>query len=224
VDLLLEVDAHGETSSLSLNGFEAISPTREAAVSAPLAVILAAGESRRMGLPKALLDAGGETFAARLARVFTEAGCEVLIIVGADAATLRPRLPPVRIVENAGWSAGQFSSVRVGLGEAQARAVLVHPVDVPLVRPETVTAVLAALGSSAAVVPTHHGASGHPLGLAAEAVERIVEWNDVPHLEAAVARLNATRLEVPDPAILQEADTPQEYQALFGRPPRIGKV
>jgi CTP:molybdopterin cytidylyltransferase MocA len=86
-----------------------------------------------------------------------------------------------------------------------------------------VAGVLAALGASAAVVPTYHGASGHPLGLAAESVERIVAWNDVPHLEAAVARLNPLRLEVGDPAILQEADTPDEYQALFGRPPRIGR-
>jgi CTP:molybdopterin cytidylyltransferase MocA len=171
-----------------------------------------------MGFPKALLDAGGETFAARLARVFAEAGCEVLIVVGADAASLRLRLPPVRIVENVGWKAGQLSSVRVGLREARQSAVLVHPVDVPLVRPETIERVLAALSSSAAVVPTYRGASGHPVGFAAEAVERILGWSDLPHLEAAVARLGATLLEVPDPAILQEADTPDEYQALFGRP------
>jgi CTP:molybdopterin cytidylyltransferase MocA len=171
-----------------------------------------------MGFPKALLDAGGETFAARLARVFAEAGCEVLIVVGAEAASLRPRLPPVRTVENAGWSAGQLSSVRVGLREARQSAVLVHPVDVPLVRPDTIARVIAALGSTAAVVPMYRGTPGHPVGLAAEAVERILGWSDVPHLEAAVARLGVTRLEVPDPEILQEADTPDEYQALFGRP------
>jgi molybdenum cofactor cytidylyltransferase len=185
------------------------------------AIILAGGESRRMGQPKALLDADGEGFAQRLARVFSEAGCGVLVVTGAHAAELSAALRGIPLVENANWRAGQLSSVRAGLAAALADPdvdrVLVHPVDIPLVGPGAVGCVASALGQAVAVVPVFRGEPGHPLGLTRAAAEQILGWGDLPHLEAALSRLGATRVEVTDPTILQEVDTPADYEALFGR-------
>ena len=175
------------------------------------AIILAAGESSRMGSPKALLDAGGETFLQRLTRIFREAGCEVIVVSGAH--------PLAGSVENPDWRSGQLSSVRRGLAATDAERVLVHPVDVPLVTPDTVRRVLERLGSAEAVVPTWRGTRGHPLGLTAQAVRKVQAWNDLPHLEGALLRLAAVELAVVDPGVVRSANTPAEYQALFGRPP-----
>jgi molybdenum cofactor cytidylyltransferase len=185
------------------------------------AIILAAGESRRMGMPKALLDAGDASFLARLARVFAEADCSVWVVTG---DTPLPPLKGVAPVENPGWREGQWSSAQVGLRAALAAGaerLLIHPVDVPLISPDTARVVLAALTRLPAVVASYRGTGGHPLGLTAASARVLLEAADLPHLEAGLQRVDARPLDVDDPAVLQEVDTPAEYQALFGRAPRL---
>jgi CTP:molybdopterin cytidylyltransferase MocA len=184
------------------------------------AIILAAGESRRMGMPKALLDAGGVSFLVRLARVFVQADCSVWIVTGATPLT---GPSGVAAVENASWRDGQWSSARVGLRAALAAGadrLLVHPVDVPLISPDTARALLSALTHSPAVVAAYRGAGGHPLGLTAASAQALLDAPDLPHLEAGLQRVDARLLDVDDPAVLQEVDTPEEYRALFGRAPQ----
>jgi molybdenum cofactor cytidylyltransferase len=189
-----------------------------------VAVILAGGESRRMGLPKALLDAGGETFFVRLCRVFREAGCDVIGVTGADDRAIRDAGPSqVRWVENRDWRSGQWSSVKVGLQaalDAGAERILLHPVDVPRLRAETAGALLSALGMAEAVVPVSSGSRGHPVALTGPAARRVLSLQDVPHLEAALERLGVRELVVDDAGTTQETDTPEEYQTLFGHLPR----
>src|SRR6202050_3190601 len=81
--------------------------------------ILAAGESRRMGLPKALLTYGGETFAEHLvAATRHERVGLTRIVLGAQAVEIRSRLPldPAWILENQNWQEGQLSSFTVSSG------------------------------------------------------------------------------------------------------------
>ncbi len=189
-----------------------------------VAVLLAAGEGRRMGLPKALLDAGGATFLEALSRTFEEAGCRVLAVVGADAATVRARHAGAWLVENAGWQRGQFSSARVGILaalEAGADAVLVHPVDAPLLRADTVRAVLGAMAGHDGAVPVHRGRPGHPLALTRKAAERVLA-GDAPHLEAAQRGLDVVRVHVDDAGAIDDVDTPEAYEKTFGSPPKRG--
>jgi molybdenum cofactor cytidylyltransferase len=190
-----------------------------------VAVILAAGESRRMGLPKALLDAGGETFVGRLCAVFRKAGCDVLVVVGAEAARIRAALPTeATAVENPSWREGQFSSARVGVAaalDAGAEAVLIHPVDIPLVTSQTIRRLLEGLaGSLAAVVPVYASRKGHPLALAAAGARALLASPEAAHLEAALDTLRVEGLPVDDPGVCEEADTPADYEAMFGKPPR----
>ncbi len=139
-----------------------------------VALILAAGEGRRLGGPKALALLRGETFFARVARLLLASGVEVRVAVtGAETGRVNAeilRFPGILAVHNPDWSLGMLGSILAGLDAAEhldADAVLVHPVDHPLVRPETVRGVVTALASGAPiVVPSHAGRRGHPAGFA----------------------------------------------------------
>jgi molybdenum cofactor cytidylyltransferase len=139
-----------------------------------VAVLLAAGEGRRMGGPKALLRARGVTFLESCLRALLREGVGgAVVVVGHDADRVRaavPDWPHVSVAENAAPGEGMLSSVRCGLDAAEAGgadAILLHPVDHPLVEPDTVDRVVAALREGALIaVPTHEGRRGHPGGFA----------------------------------------------------------
>ncbi len=186
------------------------------------AVVLAAGEGRRMGGPKALTRLSGSTFVAAVLRRFERADVAARIVVlGADAdrvASAAAFEPEVTVVVNRRHAEGMLTSVWAGLDAAQALgadAVLVHPVDNPLVAPDTVGAVLAALAAGARVaVPSHGGRRGHPAGFARAA------W---PALRAAALAGGARSVlaEHPDwvvhvpagPDCLVDLDTPEALEA-----------
>lgn len=102
----------------------------------PVALVLAGGQSARMGGPKLLLEHGGETLLARAIRV-AGAACErVLVVVGAYAEIYRPVAVALgaEVVENPGWEEGLASSLRTGLAAAgDAPRVLVILADQPFV-------------------------------------------------------------------------------------------
>ena len=140
------------------------------------AIILAAGEGRRMGQPKAFVPWHDGTLLAHACSLFARPGIDAVVaVIGASAERVRQlRLPTgVTVVENEGWRDGMLSSVWRGLDAAEelgVEAVLLHPVDHPLVTPETVDRVVAALEAGAfAVAPTHEGRRGHPGGFGREA-------------------------------------------------------
>jgi molybdenum cofactor cytidylyltransferase len=138
------------------------------------AIILAAGRGARMGGPKALLALEGETFLARVARLLRRPGVErVTAVIGHEADRIRREAtlaPDVTTIVNPHYADGMLTSILAGLDDADAAgadAVLVHPVDHPLVDPATVDAVIAALGHGATIaVPSHGGHRGHPAGFA----------------------------------------------------------
>ncbi len=138
------------------------------------AIILAAGRGARMGGPKALLALEGETFLAGVARRLRRPGVErVTAVIGHEAERVRREaaLPAdVVTIMNPHYADGMLTSILAGLEDADAAgadAVLVHPVDHPLVDAETVDAVIAALRHGAIIaVPSHGGRRGHPGGFA----------------------------------------------------------
>ncbi len=109
---------------------------------ATTAVVLAAGESRRMGEPKQLLRWQGEPLVTRAARIALESGAsETVVVTGAVGAQVEAALGPLReagrgrlrVVHNAAWQAGQAGSVRAAVEAlpAACEAVLFTPVDQP---------------------------------------------------------------------------------------------
>ena len=97
-----------------------------------------------MGRPKALLDYHGETFVARLIRVFGKLCDPVIVVLGHNADALREMIP-ANIAVNPDPDRGQLSSLQTALTEIDSD-FLFSPVDCPTVREETVEAILRALG------------------------------------------------------------------------------
>lgn len=148
-----------------------MSPSRSAAPLPLAAAILAAGESRRMGTPKALLPYRGKNFAEHLLEVTNHPRVGVKrIVVGAHAEEIssKVRSGDAEIVINQEWQSGQLSSIQTAvrsLPSGQTSGLLLCPVDHPLVSAELVAQLIEAFDASGklVVLPTHEGKRGHPL-------------------------------------------------------------
>ena len=139
------------------------------------AIVLAAGASSRMGQAKAALPLGttGDTVVARVVATLLAAGLpSVAVVAGAHIDAVRaamPRFEPrARVVEHLGWAQGQLSSLLAGLAavdDPNLEAVLVTLVDVPLVRPDSVAAIVHAWRQSRAPIvrPVDGDRHGHPV-------------------------------------------------------------
>ncbi len=186
-----------------------------------LAIVLAAGEGRRMGGPKALLRLGETTFLARACRLLARPGvASVVAVLGAEAERVRAEggLPAdVTVVVNERWQDGMLSSVWRGLDAAEAgtaEAVLLHPVDHPLVEPATVDRVVQALGSRAAIaVPTWNGRRGHPGGFHRSVFPELRAAPPDRGARAVLAADPGRVVHVPgDPGCVAGVDTPADYE------------
>lgn len=192
------------------------------------AVLLAAGQSRRMGRPKMVLPwKGGETMIAHVAQVFVEAGADpVVVVTGADRELVEGALEglPIRFVHNPDYSAGgMLSSVQAGLASLtmpEIEAAAVAPGDIPFLMPETVQALLERWRArpTPLLAPSYERRRGHPMLLAR------AEWPGVMALERGKTmrdffRVRAEEIDylvVDDRGVLRDIDTPKEYSSSGG--------
>lgn len=192
-----------------------------------VAIILAAGEARKMGYSKALIEhEGGKSFLQSLASTFGKAGCSVIGVIGKDADAVRDQHPAVHLVENERWQDGQLGSVMAGLEAAiedGADVVLLHPVDMPALRASTLKSLIKAMGDSVeALRPEFEGASGFPILLSRGAAERLRDRDSgETQLEGALRGLQMRRIPVKDPGVVVNINTPETYERLFGSAPKL---
>lgn len=135
------------------------------------AMILAAGASRRMGCPKALLKIGDKTFLQHIAETLREGGVDdTVIVLGAEASAISLSLTWFggEVVINSDWQNGQLASIVAGLEAIERRkpdAMLLCPVDHPRITPMLIMTLLhrwRETGKSI-VIPTYQGRRGHPV-------------------------------------------------------------
>jgi molybdenum cofactor cytidylyltransferase len=183
-------------------------------------VVLAAGRSSRMQAPKPLLEIGPETFLERTVQILRSGGCRRVYVVVATEEELPAALSAaadVEIVINARRESEQVDSLRLAVERlpADTRGVLVLPVDLPLVSPDTARRVGDAFRARPGplFVPFHNTVAGHPVLLGRELFDDIMHAS----LEEGVRSLimsHARTLEevrVVDPGILIDIDTPDDY-------------
>jgi len=198
-------------------------------VSEVVGIVLAAGQSTRMGQPKALLPCppAGRTFVTQIIHVLREGGIDTIAVIGrVNDPDLRREVAsaglPVCYVENPSPELGQLSSILVGVAFAEARqsaGILVLPVDMPLIRPETVRTALGAFaaGDEPVLRATYQGRHGHPVIFGAAVFRALRNAN--PEVGArAVLHQDPSRvrnLEVDDPGVLRDFDWPTDYRGLF---------
>ena len=168
-----------------------------------------------MGTSKAQLKIAGVTFAARLAAAFAPVCDPVILVTGAIAGI---SAPGARVVDNPDWPAGQLTSLQAGLRQApHAPAAFFAPVDCPAFSEQTVAAMWAAFSGEPFVVPRYQGQRGHPVLMGAVVFAEMLALPPSGQARELVHRYRpATRyVDVEDPGILADIDTPADYQELI---------
>jgi molybdenum cofactor cytidylyltransferase len=179
-----------------------------------------------MGRTKALLPLpGGGTFLSRIHATLTAAGIEDVvaviahdgdaIVAGAAAAGLR-----LRFVRNPDPSRGQLSSLVAGADALPRGAILVTPVDLPLVSPATVGLVIDAWRATDAPIvrPERAGRHGHPVIFAATILDELRTADLAAGARPIVQRHRGEIVDVPvtDEGAFDDIDTPEDYARIVG--------
>ena len=200
-------------------------------------VILAAGESSRMGTDKALLPwppsrvgqpQSTETFLSAAIRSFALSTDFIVIVVGKNEVPLAPvaYAHAASIVVNPDPSRGQFSSLQVGLHDVLNRgrdAAMITLVDRPPVGRATIQLLREAFESAPpniwAVVPEYSGDHGHPYLVGRELIEAFLQ---APPTASAreIEHRHQDRIQyvsVDDPCVTLNINTPDDYAALTAK-------
>jgi molybdenum cofactor cytidylyltransferase len=200
-------------------------------------VILAAGESSRMGRDKALLPwppqgpgypPSSETFLSSAIRSLAFSTDFVIVVAGANEATLAPIVYGIgaSIVANPDPSLGQFSSLQIGINEVLNRgrdAAIITLVDRPPARVVTVEKLRTSFANAAegiwAVVPEYSSEHGHPYVIGRELMTVFLEApasanaRDIEHANPQHIQYVA----VDDPFVAMNVNTPEDYAALAAK-------
>ncbi|MGC1482542.1 MAG: nucleotidyltransferase family protein [Candidatus Acidiferrum sp.] len=178
-------------------------------------IILAAGSSKHLGSPKALAQFEEKT--ALLIAIENCLGLErPIVVLGCDAERVRPAVPrAARVVVNRKWRDGQLSSLLCAMKHVpRSAAVLVYPVDHPLVKKRTANKLVQEFRERKSpeeiVMPRHKGRYGHPIIFSAAmrdelfraATAREVVYQDPTRIRTFEARSSA---------IYEDFDTPETY-------------
>jgi molybdenum cofactor cytidylyltransferase len=188
-----------------------------------VAVVLSAGESSRMGRPKALLPIDGETFIERIVAALkqTRVG-KIIVILGHNASELQPKIShlPVEILINTDYKLGQLSSLQLAVRhlhlDHDCDGMLVHLVDHPYLTPALVQEMIRRFYETKKriIVPKFHGKRGHPVIFSRELFAELLS---APADQGAKAVVNAHRahtleIETEEAGIALDIDTPELYE------------
>jgi molybdenum cofactor cytidylyltransferase len=189
------------------------------------AIVLAGGESRRMGRPKALLRFAGETFLEHIVSVLKDCPvARITIVLGADAETIKKQvdLSRVDVVINKRYKDGQLSSLIAGIESMpkETEGILVCLVDMPFVTEKVVTRIVAEFKAThrAIVQPVFAGRRGHPVLFSKLLFD---ELRNAPADQGAryVIHSNEDKVievQAPDDSILISINTLDDYKLHFG--------
>lgn len=193
-------------------------------------IVLAAGASSRMGVPKQLLMFEGETLLRRSVRVALETRARaVVVVLGADADAMREEInvPGALTVVNQSWAAGMSSSIRCGLGRALAatesdelEAAILMLCDQPFVTSKVIRRLVNAYRKGRALLVASAYAAGGEKTLGVPALFSRALFPELMALDGAegargiIARHRAEAASVRVPEAAFDVDTPADYRAL----------
>jgi molybdenum cofactor cytidylyltransferase len=191
-----------------------------------VAVILSAGESSRMGQPKALLPIDGVRFVEKIVSALksTDVG-NIIVVLGHNAEEMRQKISdlPVTILINHDYKQGQLSSLQVAIRHLESSSegspvdgILVHLVDHPYISAKLVDLMIKRFYETKKliVVPRFQGRRGHPVIFARTLFSELLAAGPDQGAKPVVhARRDETlEIDTKDEGVLIDIDTPEEYR------------
>ncbi len=189
------------------------------------AIILAAGESKRMGKPKPLLRFNDTTFLEHIISVLKASDVDgITVVLGAGAETIKESvdLSGTNIVINEDYPKGQLSSLIAAIekGPKETQAILVCLVDNPFITKEVVDRIIGKFKetNNPIIVPVFNKRRGHPALFSRSLFNELL---NAPQEKGAryVVYSNEEKileLETSESGILIGVDTPDDYKFHFG--------
>jgi molybdenum cofactor cytidylyltransferase len=187
------------------------------------AILLAAGESRRMGEFKQLLSFRGKTFVAACVDNLLESGIdEVIVVTGHRADEVREALSgrKIRFTHNEEYRLGMSSSIKRGLraASADARACLIALVDQPQIPASVFRQVIEAYRHQTPLVAiaSSLGRRGHPILIDMRLRNEVLGMDDGVGLKQVIRahQEHLVLIEVGTESILVDCDVPEDYQRI----------
>lgn len=192
------------------------------------AIILAAGESKRMGKPKPLLRIKNKTFLEQIIFELKLSDIDrITVVLGADAEKIKNSidLSGTNMVFNENYRNGQLSSLIAGLKDIpeEVEAILVFLVDNPFITKEIVNKIISKFkeANSAIIVPVFGKKRGHPTLFSKSIFNEIIS---APKDRGARYVIYSNRektfeIKMNEKEILAGINTPEDYKKYFDRDP-----
>jgi molybdenum cofactor cytidylyltransferase len=189
------------------------------------AIVLAAGESTRMGAKnKLLLPFGSEPLIAHVVRrIQASRVAEVIVVLGHQAEQVRQALEglPVRFVTNDRFAEGMTTSIHAGIGAASDRSqgFMICLSDLPLIQTGEYDLLLEAFEQAlkqdnhSILVPVYKGQRGNPVLFSVHYRQDILRHEGLMGCQGIVKqnRDRVIEVEMPSDHILKDMDTPEVY-------------
>ena len=188
-------------------------------------IILAAGDSTRMGYPKAILPLGRDTFITRILGTLKETELPMpIVVLGRAASIIRPVIAdwPAEIVINADPDRGQLSSIQLALSHInpECRGGMIWPVDQPAISQDLVRRLVQLFTSSEPKIafPMHGNKNGHPAIFHRDLFKEFMDASPDEGPRPILLRHKhaSAILPVEESACVQDIDTPEDYLELTG--------
>ena len=190
-----------------------------------VAVLLAAGESARLGRPKQLLPFRGRTLLRHAAETALASGCdEVYVVIGAAHERMRPALDglDVEIIVNSEWREGLGGSIRHGIRAAMQESAtwsgaMLLLADQPLVTPVHLQQMLALFrGNDATIIAARYDAhAGPPVVIGAPLFPKLLEMHGPSGARSLIASMPADTILFDLPEAAVDIDVPADERKLY---------
>lgn len=190
------------------------------------AIILAAGESKRMGQPKQLLPFRGSTLLGQIVENLLQSqAAETIVVLGSQAEKIIPQIAgePVKIVVNQGFEQGMSSSIKCGLSHISEAAdgVMIVLGDQPLIEKETIDLLIERHRQSerGIILPVYKGIRGHPVIFKMKYKDELMRLTGDIGGKQIVERhpSDVLEVEVDYESVVISIDAESDYQSLVGK-------
>ena len=182
------------------------------------AIVLAAGYSSRAKDFKMNLLLGNQTVLQHTIKHFEDFCSRIIVVGGYKIELIREQLDgfrlntTVELVYNDRFHEGMFRSIQRGCQMLEEDMFFLTPGDYPLIQKETIQNLASLCGE--VIIPSYQGYGGHPIRLGKAVKKAIINAYEKDNLRNILKDFNKTYIDVEDPGILMDLDTPKDYKNL----------